>query len=152
MSGLLLLNIAVDLVVLYHSYNQAMHNALGFYPSTLLTMFHAGIGAGVAFIGLFAGRLRFVFLLASSIALMSLPVSCLASGLGYPGGDDGGGFGWLFYVGLSSLLAAVVGAVTAGVGLWLRARSRRPHSGAPGLSTERGETDRASPCGARPTR
>jgi len=73
-------------------------------------------------------RIVFIFvsgLVLSSVLLTTLPVSCIASGFGYPGGDDGGGFGWMFYVGCSSLLAMIVGVCTLVLGV-IRSRRSKP--------------------------
>lgn len=127
MVWLLVANLVMGLWVLGVSHNQAFHNALHFYPSTLLTIYHAGAAAGIALVGAFVRRAAFVCLMASSIALAALPLSCFVSVAGYPGGDDGGSLGWGFYVGLSSLVALGVGIMTAAAGMVLRGRSKRKH-------------------------
>ncbi len=117
MTALLLLNLAMALWVLGVSYNQATHNALAFYNSTLITMCHAAAAAAAALMGLLVRRFARLFLMASSIALIALPLSCEVSVSGYPGGDDGGSLGWMFYVGGSVLFSMAVGAVTGIMGL-----------------------------------
>ena len=112
MAGLLTVNIIMGLIVLWLSCDQAINNTLKFYPSTLITILHAAATCVFAFVGFFFRRFAYTFLLISSVSLVVLPISCFASGAGYPGGDDGGGFGWLFYVGGSSLLAMIAGIIT----------------------------------------
>lgn len=128
MIGLLIVNTAMALLVLALSHNQATQNALAFYPSTLITMLHAAAAAAVALVGLLAKRIAYMSLVVSSILLITLPVSCLAGGSGYPGGDDGGGLGWLFFVGCSSLLAMIAGIGTVAFGVFWRRRKQQRES------------------------
>ena len=124
MPALLIVNMSMAFLVLAISVHQSTQNALAPYASTLITIFHAVAAAGVALAGLLAKRFALLCLALSSVALMALPLSCYASGTGYPGGDDGGGFSWIVYVGCSSLLSMAVGVGTILAGIRLRARKQ----------------------------
>jgi hypothetical protein len=131
MVGLLVVNVIMGLWVLGISHNQAIHNALDFYPSTLVIMYHAGAAAGIALLGALVRRIACVCLVLSCIALTTLPISCQVSAEGYPGGDDGGAFGWTLYVGGSCLLSLVVGVTTGVVGLCLALRPKQEQKAPP---------------------
>ena len=95
------------------------------YWSTLFTMVQAGATALIAIVGVFLRRHAFLCLVASSVGLIAMPVSCAASLSGYPGGDDGAGWGWLFYVGAGSLIGALVGEITLCICLLVRHLRKR---------------------------
>lgn len=128
MTWLLIANAFMSWVVFFVSYNQSTTNALSFYQSTLITIFHAVVAGTVALAGLIAKRAMLVFVVISSVLLTTLPISCAASARGYSPGDDGGSLGWLVYVGVSSLLAAAIGISTLLIGIILHVRTARARS------------------------
>jgi hypothetical protein len=99
------------------SYHLATHT-LEFYPETLATMCQSGVGACLAFLGVIIPipRLRLWFLTLSSLALGFLLVPTMYALWYWPGGDDGGGFGWLFYMGGASVISSIVSVLTIAIG------------------------------------
>jgi hypothetical protein len=112
------------------SYHLATANALTFYCATLPTMFQASGAAALAFSGLLvrSHRTQFILTAVSSTALGLLIIPCLYASYNWPGGDDGGSFGWLIIMGGASLLSVPVALCTCGVGVWLRDRAYRIRS------------------------
>ncbi|HOI55470.1 MAG TPA: hypothetical protein PLP01_09500 [Phycisphaerae bacterium] len=123
MIGFLLVNLGTSGVLFLLVVHMATANALGFYPSTIPAMVQPALAALISLVGLLARRLRLASLLLSSagLALMVIPWWHAR----FPGGDDGGGFGWFFVVGSASLAAFMVGVGTAIGGLVCHARNRR---------------------------
>ena len=122
MTGMLLVNAFAAGVVFLLSLYQATSNALEFYPATLGVIIQAGVAAVVGLVGASLEWRRRMCLAISSLALASLGVPWLCAGMVWPGGDDGGGLGWLFLVGGGCLLGLVVGTVTLFVGLGLQSK------------------------------
>ena len=141
MRTLLVINIVWSLLMVALSHFLATQNALAFYPETLPTTYQAGIAAGLAFLGLVLPfrRVRFGLLAASGTALACLIVPCRYALRHWPGGDDGGAFGWILIMGGASLLSILVAICTCCIGLWflLRGPKKRanPDSALPDMTT-----------------
>jgi|WetSurMetagenome_2_1015567.scaffolds.fasta_scaffold96934_2 hypothetical protein len=113
-----------------------LHRATGqgcaahFYPATIPAIVQPAAAAVVALAGLVLSRWRFRLLVASSAGLGLLGVPALFAGLMWPGGDDGGGFGWLFIVGGGCAMSFGIGLATCLLGLIRRqAGPERPRTG-----------------------
>jgi hypothetical protein len=135
---LLIINFAWSVLMLALSHHLATQNALAFYPETLPTMWQAGIAAGLALLGMLPPfrKVRFGFLAASGTTMGLLIVPCIYALIHWPGGDDGGGLGWLVIMGGASVLSGVIALCTVGIGGSLRS----------GKNDDRGKPDRDDGC------
>jgi hypothetical protein len=130
MAILLVINLLASVVM----FGLSIHRATGegcaahFYPATIPTMVQAGLGAIAAIVGLGVSRLRFLCLAVSSAALGLLGFPAFYAMLRWPGGDDGGGLGWLFIVGGGCFASFVIAGMTMLIGLGYRGRITQPPS------------------------
>lgn len=145
----LLINLVACVVMLGVSCHRAVEGALQFYPATIPTLVQAGLGGLIALAGLTFVRKRFVCLFISSAALGLLGLPAFYAMSQWPGGDDGGGMGWLFIVGGGCAVSLVVALVTVGLGILELGRPRQ-HSGAPVQLSDAPSQDRV-PAPAQPS-
>lgn len=117
MAVLLVINLLASTVMLLLSINRATGGAADFYPATIPTIVQAGLAALVAMVGLGAWRRRLLCLVISSAALGLLGLPALYASAQWPGGDDGGGFGWLIIIGCGCVVSFVVAFATAIIGI-----------------------------------
>lgn len=113
------------------SYRLAVHNALAFYPETIAVMVQAGVAGALALVGLVSSRRQLLFLALSSAILGLLFLPWYYGGTGFPGGNDGGGMGWLILGGGGCLLSFVYAIIAVLLGCILRKQVPRsePASG-----------------------
>jgi len=122
--------LAVNLVVSAVMFLLALHRATGegcaaqFYPATNPTMVQAVFAAFAAGAGLVVRRVRFACLIVSGAALGTLGVPAMYAGMQWPGGDDGGGFGWFFIICGGSAVSFVIALATTIIGIVQRERER----------------------------
>jgi len=130
MGILLVINLLASVVMFGLSIDRATGEgcAAHFYPATIPTMVQAGLGAIAAIVGLVVSRLRFLCLAVSSAALGLLGFPAFYAMQHWPGGDDGGGFGWLFIVGGGCVASFVIAGTTMLLGLGYRGRRTQPPS------------------------
>ena len=121
---LLLVNLVMSLIMLALTHHLATENALAFYPSTIPVMVQSGVAAAVALLGLLLrGRwARLTCLLLSCVGLGLLFLPALYALDGWPGGDDGGAFGWMFFVGAGCLLSGLAALTTMIIGIIFAAK------------------------------
>jgi cell division protein FtsW (lipid II flippase) len=121
MIALLAVNMMWSLFMLHLSHHQATQNAMNFYPETLPTMYQAGAAAGFALLGLLipVRQIRYCLLVVSSITIGFLFIPAIYALNHWPGGDDGGGFGWIFLIGGGCLISIILAISTCCVGAWL---------------------------------
>lgn len=137
MTMLLAVNLVAAVVMLGLSIHRATGSgcALHFYPATIPTMVQAGLAAAVALVGVLRSSRRFACLVTSSVALGLLGLPAFYAMLRWPGGDDGGGFGWAFIVGGGCVASFVIAGTTMLLGLGHRRQEgqdlRLPSSAAP---------------------
>ena len=105
-------NAGAGLFMLALTYWMATRNALEFYPSTRYVMYQAGGAAAVGLIGLLIRFIRFPALVVSSAALAVLFIPWYYASTQWPGGDDGGAFGWFIFGGAACLMSLAVGLGT----------------------------------------
>jgi hypothetical protein len=110
-------NAGAAALMLALSYHMATNNALQFYSSTRYIMYQAAAGVFIGILGAAIRLIRFPCLLLSSAAIAALIVPCWLAE--FPGGDDGGGFGWIFIVGGACLVSLGIGLATGAAGLVL---------------------------------
>lgn len=110
--GLILVNVAVSLVMLCLANYRATAGAMEFYSATIPVMLQAGLGAAVGFIGLVFSRIRYFCLIINILANSFLGIPALSALSQWPGGDDGGAFGWIVIVGGGCAVSFFVALVT----------------------------------------
>jgi len=115
----LVVNLVASLIMLWLTHHMATENALAFYPTTIPVMVQAGAGAAVALLGLLLPwrPARLACIVLSSLAMALLIGPALYALDGWPGGDDGGAFGWMFFVGGACLLSLLVAMITMILGI-----------------------------------
>ena len=119
------------------SYFLATENTLAFYPETLPTMYQACIAGGLAFLGIIppSRKARFGLLAASGTTMALLIIPCIKALNHWPGGDDGGAFGWFLIMGGASLLSILIASCTGCIGGFLlfktsnKEESNKPDAG-----------------------
>jgi hypothetical protein len=125
----LIANLAVSLIMLWLTHHMATENALAFYPTTIPVMVQAGAAAGVALLGLLLPwrPARLACIVLSSLAMGLLFAPALYALSGWPGGDDGGAFGWMFIVGGACVASFFVALITLILGIvFSAARKKQP--------------------------
>jgi len=122
----LIVNIVFGLLVMFVSLDRG--HGLHYYPSTLLFTLNGAIAVAVAVAGFLFPARRYAFLVLSSYVVSFMFPGFYYGGKGIPGGDDGCGFGWLFFCGLLCLVGFFVGMGTLIAGIVSRSRSQPPGS------------------------
>jgi len=132
MIAALVVNLVVSLIMLWLTHHMATANALAFYPSTIPVMVQAGAGAVLAGVGLLLPwrPVRLVLVILSSVALGLLFAPALYALNGWPGGDDGGAFGWMFIVGGACLASFFIALITMVLGIVFGLRKKHPPAAA----------------------
>lgn len=128
MIAALVVNLVVSLIMLWLTHHMTTENALAFYPTTIPVMVQAGAGAALAGLGLLLPwrPARLVLLILSSVALGLLFAPALYALEGWPGGDDGGAFGWMFIVGGACFACFFIALLTLILGLIFGLRKKPP--------------------------
>jgi hypothetical protein len=122
MVGPLLVNLVVSVVMFLLVWDRATGER--FYPATIPTIVQAALAALAAAAGLAVRRVRFACLIVSGAALGALGIAAFYAGTQWPGGDDGGGFGWFFLVCGGCAVSFVIALTTTLIGVAQRARER----------------------------
>ena len=95
-------------IMLWRSWSLATGNALEFYPVTFLYMGWAACAFLVAAVGMLIHKGSNVMFVVSNIILGLLFIPARFVSNRWPGGDDGGGMAWLFYVIGGSAICSLV--------------------------------------------
>ena len=136
MTAWLIINAILGFAMLAVSCWSATGNALDFYSNTLYIMLHSALAGGMAVAGVYARKGKLVFLVLSSLALATLWVSGWYGLQDWPGGDDGGAFGWMFFVLGGCVISFVVAMVSLVGGIASAAFRKAP----PTQATETDDT------------
>jgi hypothetical protein len=113
--GVVIVALIIDLAFSAALLGLAYHRATGvdcamtFYPATIPTMVQAGLAALAAGTGLVWRRARKICLAVSGLTLALVALPALYAMGQWPGGDDGGAFGWMFIVGGGCVVSFFVG-------------------------------------------
>lgn len=113
---MLLVNMATGAAMVWLTHHLATGNALRFYPQTLWVICQAGVAAAMALAGLATHRHAGACLWISSLLIGLLGIPWLVAMISWPGGDDGGAFGWFFLAGGGCAVSMVVALITWAIG------------------------------------